>query len=107
MTSQVFRAAGSRSNTTAISSFRRANIIFMNQRQGPRTLRCPSKLVNLSAYPFLRVGKRLHHPAHDVDLLLLELGAAEQPPQPCHQLLRAARVQEAGLEQALLQVLVE
>src|SRR5256886_9815889 len=99
MTSQVERAAGSRSNTQAISSRIRVNIGVPD--------RCPAlseTLVNWST-----ISRRTpvvpgrEHAAQNVDLHLLQPRLCEQTAQAIHELARVPRVQIAARPQAALE----
>src|SRR5581483_9441323 len=100
MTSHVLRAAGSRSNTHRMSSRIASNIVISGGEF------CPTILVKLAGF----AGTFLcgvQDAAEDVDFLVLQACAREQPAHTLHQSLRLLGVEEANIEQRPLEMAVE
>src|SRR5690606_39636289 len=87
-TSSTLRAAGSRLKTLRISSRMRSNIVC-------------SPLVGLAPRYLLGFGEDA---AQDVHFQLGDAAAPVQPAQPCHEMARLLRIQEADLHQRLFQM---
>src|SRR5437899_8561333 len=101
MTSQVERAAGSRSNTQAMSSRIRVNIDI----PGGRYAALSETLVNWSTISRgTPVVPGSEHAAQNVDLHRLPPRLCEQPAQAIHELARVPRVQIAACVQAALEM---
>src|SRR4051812_37994017 len=110
MTSQVFRAAGSRSKTTAISSFRRANMVDSKEIRGAAydTLLTWSTLRLRAGNAPRRLSRRLadgfEEPAQNVHLVGLEPRAREHAAQARQQAFRVVRIEKTRRHHRLFKV---